>query len=534
MLLEGDKVSTHLVNRWPDNGLKVLTKKAVSLSAWHHILMTYDGSKKAAGVKIYLDGKPEALDVVNDKLRDTIRTDRPLHLGRRGASLPFRGKLDDFQVFGLELTAENAAQLAAGKPPELAASLLAVSRDQRTPEQQARVRRFYLDRIDAEHARLKSELAETARRRADLEKALPMVMVMEEMQKPRDTFVLKRGAYDHPAEKLTPGVPAVFPPLPTTPRAANRRNLAKWLVDPGHPLTARVAVNRWWQMYFGTGLVKTVEDFGVTGEFPSHPDLLDWLATELVRTGWDVKAMQRLIVTSATYRQSSAVSKDLLERDPENRLLARGPRHRLPAEAIRDNALAISGLLAERIGGPSVKPNQPPGLWEDVSVERRVKYVADKGDNLYRRGMYTFWKRTCPPPGLMAFDAPNREVCVARRATTNTPLAALVLMNDPTYVEAARKLAERMMTDGGPTPAGRLAVSFKRAVARPPTVEEQRVLLRFHGESLARFRADRGEARKLLAVGEARRDPSLDEAELAAWATVASVILNLDETISKR
>jgi hypothetical protein len=287
-------------------------------------------------------------------------------------------------------------------------------------------------------------------------------------------------------------------------------------------------------MYFGTGLVKTVEDFGVTGEFPSHPELLDWLATELVRTGWDVKAMQRLIVTSATYRQSSAVSKGLLEKDPENRLLARGPRHRLTAEAIRDNALAISGLLSERIGGPSVKPYQPAGLWEDVSVERRVKYTPDKGDNLYRRGMYTFWKRTCPPPGLMAFDAPNREVCVARRSTTNTPLAALVLLNDPTHVEAARKLAERMMTDGGPTAEGRVAVAFRRAVARVPNPHELQVLLQLHAQSLAEFRSDREAARKLLAVGDSPRDPTLDEAELAAWAMVASVVLNLDETISKR
>ncbi|HKB04451.1 MAG TPA: DUF1553 domain-containing protein [Gemmataceae bacterium] len=534
VLLEGGKVSTHLVNRWPDNGLKVLTRKPVALNTWHQFLMTYDGSKKAAGVRIYVDGKLADLEATNDKLKGTIRTDKPLHIGRRGSSLPFQGKLDDFQVYGLELTAENAAQLAAGKPPELAASLLAVSREQRTPEQQARVRRFYLDRVDTEYTRLRSELAETGKQRADLEKALPMVMVMEEMPKPRDTFLLQRGAYDRPADKVTAGVPAVFPGLPAKRQAADRLDLARWLVDSANPLTTRVAVNRWWHMYFGIGLVKTVEDFGITGEFPSHLELLDWFATELVRTGWDVKAMQRLIVTSATYRQSSAVSKELNEKDPENRLLARGPRFRLSAEGIRDNALAISGLLSERVGGPSVKPYQPPGLWEDVSVERRVKYAPDKGDNLYRRGMYTFWKRTCPPPGLMAFDAPNREVCVARRATTNTPLAALVLLNDPTYVEAARKLAERMMTDGGPTPAGRMAVGFKRAVARAPTAEEERVVLRFRARTLAEFQANKAEARKLLAVGESPRDATLDEAELAAWATVAGLILNLDETISKR
>jgi hypothetical protein len=289
-----------------------------------------------------------------------------------------------------------------------------------------------------------------------------------------------------------------------------------------------VAVNRWWQMYFGTGLVKTVEDFGITGELPSHPALLDWLATELVRTGWDVKAMQRLIVTSATYRQDSRVTKELADRDSDNRLLGRGPRQRLSAEAVRDNALAISGLLAERVGGPSVKPYQPPGLWEDVTVERRGRYVADRGDGLYRRSMYTFWKRTCPPPGLMAFDAPNREVCVARRATTNTPLQALVLLNDPTYVEAARKLAERMMKEGG------LEFGFRRAVARRPTADESRILMGIHADALARLKADPEAAKKLLAVGESSRDPTLNEIELAAWTTVASTILNLDETITKR
>ena len=244
--------------------------------------------------------------------------------------------------------------------------------------------------------------------------------------------------------------PPLGPPVAHAPGSPNRLDLANWLVSPDHPLTARVAVNRWWQMYFGTGLVKTVEDFGITGEFPSHPELLDWLATELIRTGWDVKAMQRLIVTSATYRQDSTVDQGAAS--SATRRTGCSPAARgtgSPPKAIRDNALAIGGLLAERIGGPSVKPYQPPGLWEDVTVERRGRYVPDKGDGLYRRSMYTFWKRTCPPPGLMTFDAPNREVCVARRATTNTPLQALVLLNDPTYVEAARKLAERMMKDGG-------------------------------------------------------------------------------------
>jgi hypothetical protein len=382
-------------------------------------------------------------------------------------------------------------------------------------------------------ARLKADLADVTKRKTEIEKSVPAIMVMQELPKPRETFVLKRGQYDQPGEKVPPGVPAVLPQFAEgAPR--NRLGLAQWLVQPSNPLTARVAVNRWWQMIFGVGLVKTVEDFGVTGELPSHPELLDFLATELVRDGWDVKKTMKRIVTSATYRQSSRLTKEQRERDPENRLLARGPRYRLSAETVRDNALAISGLLKEKIGGPSVKPYQPGGLWEDVTVERRGKYVPDKGDNLYRRSMYTFWKRTCPPPSLMTLDAPNREVCVARRAITNTPLQALILFNDPTYVEAARKLAERMLLEGGKTPESRLTAAFKRALARPPSAEEQRILLKIYQNALASFRADKQAAQKLLAVGDSPRDPSLDEIELAAWTAVASTILNLDETMTRR
>ncbi len=281
-------------------------------------------------------------------------------------------------------------------------------------------------------------------------------MIMAEMKKPRETFVLGRGQYDNPKEKVTAGVPAFLPPMaPGLPM--NRLGLAKWIVSPGNPLTARVAVNHFWQEYFGTGIVKTSEDFGSQGEQPSNPLLLDWLATEFVRTGWNVKAMQRLIVTSATYRQSSRVTPELAERDPENRLLARGPRFRLPAELIRDNALAVSGLLDNRIGGPSVYPYQPKGLWEEMAFGGGFSgqtYTESTGRDLYRRSMYTVWKRTVPPAALVTFDAPDREKCTARRSVTNTPLQALVLLNDPTYVEAARFLAARMLTQGGKTADG--------------------------------------------------------------------------------
>lgn len=533
MLLENGKVSTHLVHHWPDNGLKVVTKKAIATNAWHHILMTYDGHRKGAGVRIYVDGKLEPTDITNDKLRDTIRTDKPFHIGRRGASLPFKGRIDDLRIYGLELTGANAGQLASGKSPDLVSSPLGIAGDKRTPDQQAAVRLFYLDHVDRDYARLKTSLAETAQQRTQIEKSMPVLMVMEEQATPRDLFVLKRGQYDRPGEKVSVGVPNVFPPLGHTAKTPTRLDLAKWLVSDAHPLTARVAVNRWWEMYFGVGLVKTVEDFGTTGEYPTHPELLDWLATELIRTGWDIKAMQRLIVTSATYRQSSAISKVNLERDPENRLLARGPRHRLSAEAVRDNALAISGLLVERLGGPSVKPYQPAGLWEDVTVERRGKYVPDQGESLYRRSMYTFWKRTCPPPGLMMFDAPNREVCVARRSTTNTPLQALVLLNDPTYIEAARKLAEQMLR-GGTSPETRLQFGFRRATSRLPSELESRLLLKTYAEARARFQSDPAAAKELLKVGNSPVDQEWHPSDLAAWTVVASTIFNLDETITKR
>ena len=325
-------------------------------------------------------------------------------------------------------------------------------------------------------------------------------MVMAELEKPRETFVLARGDYRNQTEKVQPGVPAMLPPLPKD-APLNRLTLAKWLVDPDHPLTARVAVNRFWQMYFGHGIVKTQEDFGVQGEPPVHPELLDWLATEFVRTGWDIRAMQRLIVTSATYRQSSKVTPALLEKDPENRLLARGPRFRLPAEMIRDTALAASGLLNDEIGGPSVLPYQPQGPVGRDGVRRRLLGAdlrAEHGKDLYRRGMYTFWKRTVPPASLATFDAPDREKCTGRRALTNTPLQALVLLNDPTYVEAARALAQRTLLEGGKDEKSRLDFAFRLATARKPSGKEAGVLRKLLDDGADVVRAEPaggGEAR---------------------------------------
>jgi hypothetical protein len=357
---------------------------------------------------------------------------------------------------------------------------------------------------------------------------------MQEMDKPRETFLMIRGQYNQKGEKVTPGTPAVLPALPKM--TANRMALAKWLVDPAHPLTARVTVNRFWEDRFGAGLVRTSDNFGTQGERPTHPELLDWLATEFIRTGWDVKAMQRLIVTSATYRQSSKATPALLEKDPENRLLARAPRIRLPAEFIRDQALVVSGLYVPVIGGASVKPYQPPRLWEELAFGGPFSaqtYEQDHGDKLYRRSMYTFWKRTSPPPSLQAFDAPEREFCMVSRSNSNTPLQALVLMNDPTYVEASRKFAERLLTTTSATPKDRVTIAFRMALVRPPKSAEVQALVALYQGQLERYQKDRPSAEKLLGVGESPRDQRLDVTELAAWTGVCSVLLTLDEAITR-
>jgi Protein of unknown function (DUF1553) len=313
-------------------------------------------------------------------------------------------------------------------------------------------------------------------------------------------------------------------------RRADRLGLASWLVDPANPLTARVAVNRDWQMLFGTGLVKTVDDFGAQGEPPSHPELLDWLADEFIRSGWDVKAMLRLMVTSATYRQSSRAAPEAYRRDPEDRLLARAPRLRLPAEMVRDQALRLGGLLVERTGGPSVKPYQPSGLWNELAD---ADYIQDHGPDLYRRGLYTFWKRTVPPPSMVAFDAPGRETCVVREVRTDTPLQALNVLNDVTYVEAARAFAERIMQEAGTSPAARVTAAFRAATARRPRPEELAILLDGLADHLARFHRDPVAASALIHAGETMPDPRLDARELAAYTATAQLILNLDETITK-
>jgi hypothetical protein len=385
-------------------------------------------------------------------------------------------------------------------------------------------------------------LEELQQQRKDLLKPIPVVMVMKEREEQRKTFVLHRGQYDQPRQLVTADVPKVLPSLPDD-IPPNRLSLARWLVDPGHPLTARVVVNHLWKTHFGRGLVDTAEDFGARGELPTHPDLLDWLATEFIRNGWNLKAIRKLIVCSATYRQSSAI-RNVPRRtsgsglansqavDPKNLLLSRAPRLRLPAETIRDQALAVGGLLVKDIGGPPVKPYQPEGLWLPISHQQA--YVQDHGQKLYRRSMYTFWKRTIPPPAMTSFDAPTRETCIVKRSQSNTPLQALVLLNDTTFVEAARALAQRMITETVDDANQRIRYGFRLATARWPSAAELSILREGLDDYLESFQQDKRAAEVLLTVGESPSHGDAAADELAAYLMVASIILNLDETITRQ
>lgn len=528
------RLTVSLVGDAPERAIRIRTRERLTLGDWYHVAMTYDGSGKAAGLRLSLNGKPLTTETVRDTLAGSTRSAAPLRVGSKALGSPYRGQLDDLRLYARVLGPGEIEQLGLHYR---ARAILSGVTGRRSRDEAAYLRDYYLTYAAPEALqKANAELKALRLERADLQKTIPSAMVMGEMKTPRDTFILARGDYRNQTEKVQPGVPSMLPPLPEG-APLNRLTLARWLVDPKHPLTSRVAVNRFWQTYFGTGIVKTQEDFGVQGEAPVHPELLDWLALEFIRTGWDIRAMQRLIVTSATYRQSSAVTPGLRDRDPDNRLLARGPRGRLPAELVRDTALAASGLLNAEVGGPSVLPYQPKGLWEEMAFGEGFSaqsYEQSHGRDLYRRGMYTFWKRTVPPASLATFDAPDREKCTARRAQTNTPLQALVLLNDPTYVEAARALAQRTLLEGGKDDSARIAYAFRLATSRKPTGSEAGVLRRLLHGRLDAFRKDPRDAAKLVAIGESQRATHLDTAELAAWTTVTSAILNLDETISKQ
>jgi len=523
--LKDGRLQANLVQRWLDDGARLDSEESVPLNRWSHVILTYDGSRLASGVKLYLNGEPLKTRVQLDDLNQSFSSREPLRVGAGlGPDNRFRGLIQDVRVFRMAIPPEEAAVLAEERSITQSAAIPA---EKRTAVQANKLRWCFLDQYAPEDIRtLYARTFDLRDERNALFETFPTAMVMKEDPVPRETHLLIRGAYDRPGDKVSPGLPAVLPGLPDG-APNNRLGFAQWLVSPLNPLPARVTVNRFWQMYFGTGLVKTIEDFGSQGEWPLHRDLLDWLATEFIRTGWDVKAMQKTIVMSATYRQSSRVTPELLQRDPENRLLARGPRLRLPAETVRDQALAVSGLLVDKIGGPSVRPYQPPGLWKELTGGE--DYRPDTGEGLHRRSLYTFWKRTAPPPTMMNFDAAGRETCVVRELRTNTPLQSLDLMNDHAYMEAARGLAGRMLREGGGSPGDRISYGFLLATARPPKPRELDILIAGYQYNRKLFEGDAKAAASYLGEGQSFAGAS----ELAAYTTAASVILNMDVTVTK-
>ena len=517
-------------------GLSVATRDDFPRDQWLHVFFTYDGSRHASGIKLYVNGSPVETYTQSDELKpkQSIRTAASMQLGRRDDSEPMREtRFQDIRFYRRALTEDEVARLPFD---DVAAEIVARQPD---PSKWSRdeafvvVDRWYLGRVDPDARRLADAVAAHTGALEALTQGGTPTLIAAERPTPAYADVLKRGDYFSRVERVGPATPHFLPPPPEG-APHDRRGLAEWLLAPGQPLFGRVTVNRMWQEVFGAGLVETPGDFGVMGAKPSHPELLDYLAVRFRESGWDVKGFYRMLVTSATYRQSAVVTPELLARDPGNRLLARGPRLRMDAEMLRDSALSVSGLLVERIGGPSTKPYQPPGLWEEVAMpESNTRtYVPDHGDGLYRRSVYTFWKRGSMPPSMEAFDAPSRESACTRRVRTNTPLQAFVTMNDPQWLEAARHLAEHAL-HAAPETERRLAYMARATLSRTLEPREVAVFRRSLDTFSARFEAKPEAARAVLAVGESPADAALPAAELAAWTVVASQFLNLDEFLTK-
>jgi hypothetical protein len=547
-LVDGE-LEFRLADRFPAYSIRVRSDgAAVAPGQWRHIAIVYEGVAgrdtmrvEASWVRMFADGRELPVRVLNDGLALPDAKDDSAKLTRfrvgwdtDPGSPRYTGRLDEIAVWTKALTPVEITGLF-----EKQALPYAVARERQrraSAIESGWLRAVLLGRTGTALAAQRQRLDSLRAEWFALRRSRPTVMVMQELATPRETHVLQRGSYNTPGEKVEPGVPEQL--LGAWPEGApkNRLGLALWLTKPDHPLTSRVVVNRFWQQLFGLGLVKTSDNFGLQGEWPSHPELLDWLAREFVDSGWNVKALMKRMVLSSTYRQDSSASPELIARDPENRLLARGPRFRLPAEIIRDQALEISGLLKNRMGGPSVYPYQPKDLYKGIVVAANypgTKYVESTGDDLYRRSLYTFWKRTVPHPTMTVFDAPDREFCIVRRSTTNTPLQALTLLNDPIFVEAARKLAERSIKEGGTAPAGRLDFAFRLATGRTPDDQERLILRKTLEEMLAAYATDATGAKALLGVGASPPDPSIPAGELAAYTAVANMILNMDEVITK-
>ena len=530
--LDGGRPALHLVHSWPDDAVKVIAKKELAKEKWVHVAVTYNGSSKAKGVKIYVDG--EAQDVTRDKdvLKSSIRTESGFRIGGRDVgSVVEDVAVQDLRIYGRVLSAAEVRDVAfmprlkffAAKPPE-----------QRGTNEVDEVYPIWLAAVDEPYQEMTEIKGRLAKETSEIKARSAVTHVMSERDGMPEAYLLNRGEYDQRRDKVGPATPAALPSMPEElPR--NRLGFAKWLLRPENPLPARVTVNRFWQEVFGAGLVRTSGDFGVAGEMPSHPELLDWLAVEFRDGGWDVKKLFKLMVMSATYRQAAVTTPDKIARDPQNQLLTRGPRFRMDAEMIRDTALAASGLLTPKIGGPSVKPYQPDGVWEAVAMTQSDtrNYKRDSGEALYRRSLYTFWKRSAPPALMDLFNAPSRQTCTVRRERTDTPLQALATLNDPQFVEAARQLAQRTLIDGGKEERSRMDYMALRLLARPLKKSEEKIVAAGLKDLLAHYRAAPAEAKQLLTVGASKPDENLDPATLAAYTMVANQLLNLDEVLNK-
>jgi hypothetical protein len=530
--VEGRRIGMHIINTWPGDALKVVTKTQLPGNEWVHVVAAYDGSGKPEGVKLYVNGKLEATNVPTNSLKGSIKTKVPLKLGQRHNGSPLAGVgIQDLRIYSRSLNAAESASL--GQSTKLAA-VVAKPAAERSDAEKNDLFAWWLDAVDTTYPQLVTAQQAIEQEMAAIKARGTIAHVMQEKSEPAMAFVLARGEYDKRKDQVTPDTPTAMPPFPQgAPR--NRLGLAQWLLSKEHPLTSRVTVNRFWQEVFGQGIVRTSGDFGITGELPSHPELLDWLAIEFREQGWDIRKLFKLMVTSSTYRQSALATPEKLQKDPGNRLLARGPRFRMDAEMVRDAALAASGLLVGKIGGPSVRPYQPDGVWEAVAMigSNTRDYKAESGENLYRRSMYWFWKRSAPPASMEIFNAPAREQCTVRRERTNTPLQALVTLNDPQFVEAARVLAEKALKSGGDSVESKVDFITRRLISRSLKPAELDIVKASLGDLLQYYQANAEEAAKLTTVGEMPADKAVDPVQLAAWTMLTNELMNLDEVLCK-
>ena len=523
--LVDNKVQVNFGPRWLDDSVRLRTTETIPAGQWVHLAFTSDGTQMARGMAIYINGERQDVDVLLDIFTGTYKTNPTLMIGAQGDQSRLHGLLDETRFYLRDLEPQELRSLAVRETP---AEIAVAAKP--SPAQQEKLLHYYLDQVDqsqdGKDYRALRKLESESRRFVE---KIPTSMVMKEKQDRGKTHVLIRGQYDNPGEEVSMNVPRSLFKGEQAEGFSSRLDFAKWIVSDHNPLTARVIVNRFWYQFFGRGIVKTLEDFGSQGAPPTHPLLLDWLALEFRESGWDVKALVKMVVMSRTYRQESTVSKQQLVQDPENIWLGRASRLRLPAETLRDQALAVSGLLNGTIGGPSVKPYQPAGLWKEIASQA---YDQDSGEDLYRRGMYTFWKRTVPPPTMVTFDASSREICVLSRSRTNTPLQALALLNEVSYVEAARNLAQQMILKV-PNDDDRLRWGWRLVTSRLPSEFEMSVLRKSLQRNRQRYTADPNAAEELISFGESRADASIESHELAAFTVIASMLLNLDEVINR-